>query len=281
METTRRETHYGIPEAPFGGPTKRERLIMLESDPAAGFLPTTNREEKQARLLLDYRTSSTGIIRSNKALNEIFRHQEIDAVQKLEDSYREQGLDPDNSKEEIISAGKEAGQKALVSVVFEWGDYLAQSSRQSDALNDLRKKVIGINPNISLTEELGVTHEGITPLIRFIELSAVRDGSLSTEPKLDRLRTVEIRHIDDSSKQKHKVVTDIYSGVKTKEFDESIIEKARSYKIGELQSIIKEAVLDQEKRRDFWKSRVIEARQHLACKPIAELVLAELGIEVE
>ena len=219
-----------------------DRLQALHEDPRAGFLPATHKEKNQVMAFLDYLDNPAYPLGVNNQFFEIHNHQE-------REKEKQGGAIP-------------GGARALESIIYEFGDYLTQSTHQLEALRDLELRIGECpNPTVSLAEEIGSEHPGYASLVRYIDLATVRDGGQVPGIK-DPLRTKEHRWAAGKEPGKHKTVHDIYTRPDPSEtIKDHVAERVQSLTIGQMRQIISEAVTDQELRRSFMAQRLRDALQ--------------------
>ncbi len=258
----------------------RDKLRALGYDPRAGFLPTTHTEKTAALTLLDY----IDVPSERGAWRPPHKGHPAKTAGQLQEVFRFH----EKLHRDAPATGKEEGGRALRSIAFSFGDYLANAIAQKSALDKLKADVADCpNPKVTLAEELGADHPGIAPLRRFFDLYELRKG---TFPAIgfDPLKPRQVRDgIDDPDRNKY--VYDQYTGEDVDPVVAAHIAKlAETFKIGTVRTtilrgnfnLIDSAVIDQQKRINFWTGRLREARQHLAARPIADRVLASLGIAI-
>lgn len=236
--------------------TTRQKLEVLRDDPHAGFLPATHREKNYATALLDYVKNPRSRAATASQLQEIFVHQ---AKPKLfGDKFN-----------------PTKGKIALKSVTYEMGDYLVQSTRQMIALERLDQLVEACpNPSVTLLEQAGKAHEAYGPLVRYIDLLALRErGTLM--PGFEPLITLENRDTRDFQ-DKHKTVEDVYtSPLARDDVINRISQTVSILTIGEARQLVKDAATNEAHRADFWQSRLTEVMRHGAVRHVAQSVLAK------
>ncbi len=220
----------------------QDRLVALTVDPRAGFLPATHREKNQVMAFLDYLDNPEHPLGINNQFIEIFNHQE-------REKQKQDGAIP-------------GGARSIESIVYELGDYLTQSMEQLKSLRDLEVLVGGCpNQRVTLHEEVGPEHPGYAPLVRFDDVSKLRDNGVLTDIK-DPLRTREDRWAGGKQPGKHKTVEDQYTRAnRSNAFTERISERTSQIKIGAARKLLSEAIVDQEKRQLFMEHRLHDALQ--------------------
>lgn len=233
------------------------KMRALLRDPNAGFLPTSHDEKNHALAHLDYLERPGKIAHQ---LEEIRRHEE-------------------NRVGFGTPAGKSAGRRALFSIAFEYGDYLANASSQMPKLHNLW---IGIrdcpNPNVTLVEEFGVEHSGFAPFVRYFDLSQIPKKGHVQGISYDPLHTKPNRQ-KAYDEDRNKTVEDQYTADKIDPLVAArIAHVCETLTIGSARPIIEAALNDQNKRKIFWTARLRETRLHGAARPIADRVLNGLGI---
>jgi hypothetical protein len=238
-----------------------DRLIVLRDDPRAEFLPFTYREAWQATNMLSYINRPAGIAHQ---LQEVFLHN------KKLDKERDDGVD--------------TASRGLISLVFEFGDYATDSKHQRSVLYEfdtlLREEYP--NPAPTLAEEFAGGHPGIAPLIRFLDVLGLRDKKISSQIYgYDIMHTVEERDetVDETDVEaKHKTIYDPYTAPNISEEVEQRIQQAmEELTIGDIRTLVVDAIGNESKRIDFWKARLIEAKRHGVARKISSMVLAELS----
>lgn len=233
------------------------KMRTLLRDPNAGFLPTTHNEKNNALAQLDYLERPGKIAHQ---LEEIRRHEENRVGFKT-------------------PAGLAAGRRALFSIAFEYGDYLANATNQIPKLQDLWKGIRDCpNPNVTLTEEFGSEHPGFAPLVRYFDLSQIPKKGHVAGITYDPLHTRPNRQKADEE-YRNKTVEDQYTADET---DPAVAARiahiSETLTIGSARQLIEDALNDQNKRKLFWTARLRETRLHGAARPIADRVLNNLGI---
>ncbi|MHB1864814.1 MAG: hypothetical protein ACYCPS_01450 [Candidatus Saccharimonadales bacterium] len=214
----------------------RKRLLAINGDPRAGFLPTTHREKNQVITFLDYLDNPRYPFGVNNQLIEVINKSERD-------------------KRKNPSIDSERGP---LSITFEFIDYLNHSIQQLEDLEQIQMPIRALpNRRVTLGEEfewLDLDHPGFKALIRFIDLSDFMAGAEVLGAK-DPLKTLEIGR--DNEKEKHKTVVDIYTTPEPDSyFEEYLKKRVRNTKVGEALDNIDLAIEDQLKRSGFMLRRL-------------------------
>ncbi len=229
------------------------KLKVLWEDELAGFLPATNHEKNQAVELLDYVGNPKYPAGIGNRLQEIFLRQKN-------------------------AEGPEMAKRALISIALEYGDYLINATDQAMALETLRAGIHNCpNPFVSLEEELGKGHLGFAPLVRFIDLSEMRDKGYVSGAKFSPMYSRSNRNNSDDTR--NKTVDDPYTVPQPrKDVAKRIEAKAQELTIGDSRQLVVEALTDQQKRAAFWEARLRETRAHGAAWIIGRKILEELEL---
>jgi hypothetical protein len=240
----------------------QERLEAVFDDPRAGFLPTSHREKNLVLTFLDYLDNPAYPLGINNQLYEVFRRRGNETHLQVE------------------------GIRAMRSIAYELVDYASQAQEQ---LLDLRRLQVAIkdcdNPFVTMLEDIGADHPGYAPLVRFIDLQQKLKTGQDTVLGRDVMRSREDR-VDHDPRNKRKTVGDEYTSrlVET-EFADRITAQVAALKIGEVRSLINQAIADQEKRRAFWVERlddtVVKNGKRRDFRPVREISRAALRTMVE
>lgn len=264
------ESQTGVTQTEFPELDSRVRLQVINE--AAG-TPATNVEKLDAFYVL-------GVGGDYKQLHEYLGETRGKAIKDA----RRKGIHGNKAREEA--------DRAVLSRIQQWGDYIA--SAQIDELNLRTLKGLvedEVNPRLPLAEVAGETHPGYGPLVRYIDTKKVRDANI--DPGFDPLRTKEIRPGQNFADQ-HKVIVDRYTAPDLDETDDvklvrqHIRDVIGSFEIGKLWqpirktpdgeyvTLLSEAIGEQAKRQKFWSAaleRIVGPR-----KRDARQILADLGI---
>lgn len=245
--------------------TSRERLVAVQEDPRAGFLPANNDEKNKVLMYLDYLDNPLYPLGINNQFFEVFTHQ-----QHLKNKPN----------------GLELAQQAMVSIPYELGDHLINSTESLAHLRQLDEEVSDCpNPNISLLEVEGISpdHPGLGALIRYRDLRELRDKQKLPVGIKDPLRVKEDRRPHDEP-GKNKTLEDLYTRKElTEEMKAYIIGQAGNYAVGQVRKLVKAAIEDQEMRQAFLAARLRDFRfapdsRFLPMWAIAEKLLDGLGL---
>ena len=235
-----------LPTAPEMGPkpslaflNTQERLQAISADPRAAFLPATHREKNTVLTFLDYLDNPAYPRRTADQLIEVFRHQQ-----------KPQG------------AGSREGQRAVESISYELGDFLANAVASHNVLADLQVLINDCpNPYVTLAEEVGDYHAGYGVLQRFLDLSELRDQTRVADLRRDPLRTREFRWAKDGP-GKRKAVEDQYTALEPKQaFVKRMNRLTPTITIGQARHMVVEAVNNEEKRALFFQDRLRDLRK--------------------
>lgn len=186
---------------------------------------------------------------------------------------------------------KEQGERAVLSRLQQWGDYLASARMDEMHLNALKQLINDqTNPNLLLPEVAGWNHPGYGVLVRYLDTKKVRGANI--DPGFDPLCTKEIRPGKNFADQ-HKVIVDRYTAPDLKGEDIDIVRQhiqdgIKGMKIGVLWqpirktpdgehiTLLDEAIEEQVKREKFWTKaleKIVGPR-----KRDVRQILADLGI---
>jgi hypothetical protein len=216
------------------------RLRAIKEDSRAGFMPTTNREKDQVIAFLDYLDNPDYPYGVNNQFLEVFTH-----AQKLR-----------RTNATIDS------ERGPVSIVYEFGDYLVNATKERKALEDL-ELLLNDMPNLRVTlhEEqdwISLDHPGLAALLRYRDLDEVlRMGG--TNAVKSPLLTKEYRWTREGP-GKHKIIEDRYTAVHNiaAPFKKYVEESISSMTVGEARRLIGPAVADQVMREAFMTERLEE-----------------------
>lgn len=241
-----------------------ERLRAISEDFRAGFLPATHSEKNRVLTFLDYLDNHKFERGINDQLLEVFTH-----AQKPK------------------YAGFKDGKRALESIVFEMGDYLSNAVHSHTALSELQQLINDCpNPSVTLAEEVGKSHPGYGPFVRYVDLSELRDKGKAIQVNRDPLRTGENR-ITSEGPGRHKTIEDKYTAAELKpEFAERIANFAKNMTIGEARQKILGPLINEERRAAFHAARLEDVRampgQHISklLLRLTEDMLAEQRLDV-
>ena len=185
----------------------------------------------------------------------------------------------------------EAGERAVLSRIQQFGDYIASAQIDEINLRRLMNEVYTFNnPRLKLTEALGSTHPGYGVLVRYIDTKSMKLSNL--DPGFDPLRTKEIRPAQNFPDQ-HKVIVDRYTAPDLEGEDVNFVRKHIQHTVEELTlgylwqpikktadgrhiSLLEEAIQEQVKRQKFFADAL-----HLIVGPRkrdAQTILAILGL---
>lgn len=254
------------------------KLRGLQRDERAGFLPTTHNEKGQALELLDYESRHTGEgLIPQKRLQEIFKHQV-----KL---YRKKHGENGRLSSEGLNDARASGARALASIALEWGDYLHNAQKSLGSLSEIARAVVECpNPRAPLIDEVGDSHSGFAPLVRYLDLAWIRDNEYPMDWGYDPMRTITDRfEPEDSPELRHKRLYDPYTAPEVEPVVADHIDHVASHlTIGDLRINADRAVINETNRFNFWLAREREVyAYHLAGRPAAKLVLEEAGLSVK
>jgi hypothetical protein len=240
------------------------RLRAINEDPRAGFLPTTNTEKNRVLAFLDYLDNPAYKMGINNQFWEIANHQERNRNGSRNPNLR--------------------GPRAMESIVYELGDYLANATTSLAGLRDLEVQLSGIHPSIPLAEETELDGQpGLATLGRFVDLRDVQREK-PIEGIKDPLLTRTRRWTKDGPGQ-HKAIEDRYTGSQP-DYAGQAIERVKSLKAKDARKVLGSAITDQEKRQEFFALRLREIvaasespidRPHVAA---ARAILQKLDLAV-
>jgi len=234
----------------------REKLQALQSDPHAGFLPFTDAEKTVGSELLDYlgdyRQYPAGV---GNRLQEIFLRQ------------RRVG-------------GAAMANRALISIAFEYGDFALNAQAQLGAMQGMRAELADdhFNPGVSVAEDFPDGHIGIAPLVRFVDVLALREEGVQLTV-FNPLKGIERRSVKANSDDKlqHKVIEDRYT---TPELDKEVSDRIDAFteqtRIGLVRPILDAAIANETVRLDFWTNRLRDTRRHGSAWIIGKQILQQI-----
>ncbi len=203
--------------------TNHEKLEVLLTDPNAGFLPATNREKTTALTLLSYVNSSLG---TNQQRLEIFNNAERNGGH---------------------------GIRAIESVMYESGDYVANALQSHQRLQHLQVDVNDtFNPNLTLEVAFGEHHPGYAPLLRYFELRKLFDAEHEKvlPYPVDPMKTVEERWKKEGE-GKHKIIHDRYTVISQEErIKEEIQEFNKTTRVIDARRMLPDALCNEEVRAE-------------------------------
>jgi hypothetical protein len=240
-----------------------DKLRVLRDDERAGFLPSTYIENTMAVSFLDYVDSEDYHAGIANQLQEVFLHQ-----------FKHVGAGN-------VLQGRIAGQRAVRSVAYEMADFLFDATKSVDALTSLNDEIRDCpNPNVAVAEEIGAEHPGYAPLVRYYDLSELRQTGGNEEINFDPLHPVENEKIYPEP-DRRKVIEDQYTGELSLGIVKAwIAEFVGAVDIGVVRKMVIEAKVDQEKRTLFWADRLRETNRHGAAWPIGKAALEAMHLPI-
>ena len=220
------------------GLSTREKLIILAEAHDAGFLPTTNEEKNTATAYLDYIMSGKFELGPQSQLIEVgnFHGRHHDFATAYEFS---------------LQAGR--------SIAHEFGDWLTQAKTQLEDLVIVQQLLHETdNPNLSLAVALNADMLKAIPLVRYIDLEALRAGGVQhqtaqgkVQPRFDVLRTRRNESASATVEGKNKTLEDPYTGERTKAVNKWLKMRLTQIKVGDVRMVIGDAIADQQHRVAF------------------------------
>jgi hypothetical protein len=263
----------------------RERMVAIQDDPRAGFIPTTNREKNMIMSYLDYLDNPEYPLGITNQLFEVFIHQ-----QKLDKPAP--GDTPAKRAQKLSRqrSGLHMAIRSLESITYEMGDYLHNAQETHAALvglQDFLKEPY--NPHITIDEEVPIEDRGLRALIRFKELARYRDKDELPSDLKDPLITKEFRFRKESERTAtdvgpNKVVEDVYTrGVFDGPMKSHVTAAAQTMTIREARRIIGYAVADQKSRLAFYETNlqsIIDNAPDERVLTIRQIAAEVLGKEV-
>lgn len=262
---------------PEGEATLLGKVNGLDRGTSAGFTPTTHQEKNQAFELLDYEADhQADRLLPQKRLQEIFVHQMV--------VFRNREYPGQKLSGTVRAEAAEYAQRALLSIGLEWGDYLLNAQKTGADLNAISGVVDDCpNPKAPLLDEIDADHPGIPALVRFLDLTSLRENGFPRDFGFDPMHTI-VRRIEsaDSPELRHKFIEDPYTTAEpAPAVKERIAETAKELTIGALRKVMPRADSAQYQRAAFWQERLREMhKHHLAGRPAAALALQEAGLSV-
>jgi len=256
----------------------RGRLRILHEDPRAGFLPTTHEEKNQALTLLSYIDEPQYPAGIGHQLREVFERQKGLAITAAKERTGEEHL---SNEAWVIASGEgvNQGRRALISITNEFGDYTKDALNQTSLLEDLKTRIDDCpNPAVTIADEVGVEHKGIAALLRYKDLSDIRDHGKVEDMPIDPFKTHENRS-KQKDPAKNKTLHDAYTGEEPDPIiAERIVEFAYLTSIKDARLLIEAAYADQQRRLAFWIARLQETRSHGAAWLAGRKILENLGL---
>lgn len=236
----------------------KQRLEAIAEDPRASFLPATHREKNLVMTFLDYLDNPEYPLGINNQFFEVVAH-----------------------AQKVKRAGVKAGVRAVESIVWEVGDYLANASESVQVLLELRAALRGCSPRVTLTETVGDEHAGLAPLIRYMNIREYLKTGTVAGLKRDSLRTAEERRTAEGPGQ-HKRVHDQYSRPdRTQAFDKYLRKRPSSLTVGEAWPWLDEAISNETMRANFMAQRLGDVAvlgQYLTMQPVTEAAKTSLSV---
>lgn len=218
--------------------SSRERLVALQEDPRAGFLPTMNREKTLAMAWLDYLDNPEYPLGVTNQLLEVFNHQR---------HYR------GNSQ-----YGSALQGRTMASILYEVHDYWINAVESLRALEMAEVTLTEcLNPTVPLTEDLADS-PALPIIVRYRDLAQLRSTGAVSAPVKDPLRTYEDRRAH-SDPDKNKTLEDAYTRLALEPAMANYIDaQAQKITIGETRQIIRAVIADQTARAAFWADRLTD-----------------------
>lgn len=218
----------------------RERMRAINGDPRAGFLPVTHNEKNMVLAFLDYQDNPKYQLGIKNQLLEI-----------ANSHLRKYGV-----------VGQRYAQEAPISITHELADMLRNARTQLAVLRDLEARIQDCpNPRVTLAEEIGDTHPGYAPLVRYLDLKELHDTGFVAGLKRDPLRTYRNESIvePELKKEKNKVQEDPYTRTDLRpEFKRRITTKPKQLTIGSMRRPISDAIASEAKRAYYMEARLRE-----------------------
>lgn len=186
----------------------RARMRAILEDPRAGYFPASNREKTTVMAYLDYLDNPDYPLGITNQLLEVVVRQ-----QKLPNGRAADGI------------------RAMESIVWELGDYLADATATYRGLERIKAQLAGVSPKVIVSEEIDVNDNALAQLIRFRTIRGyVQTGR--TDGLADPLQTREERWIgagNGAEPGKHKTVHNQYAAPnRTKNLDAFVYRQAGS-----------------------------------------------------
>lgn len=237
--------------------TTAQKLQALRDDTRAGFLPASHDEKTKALAFLDYMDNPTYPSNIAHQFQEIFVRQ--------------------NHK---LRLSTQKAAQALTSIGFEMGDYFLQARQQAVALNDLARLIDDCpNPKVTLAEEIGADHPGYAPLVRYLDILAVREQDKQLSP-FDPLR-VKVDRGPQEFEGKNKTVHDSYNATNPRPIvRERIVEQIHTLRIGDVRNAVVDAAHNEAQRTAFWQARLYDTYRHGAVWIASKRVLESVGLPI-
>lgn len=228
-------------EAHEAGLSTREKLLILAEAEHAGFLPTTNEEKNMVLTYLDYIKNEAFNLGAQSQLLEVGNF---------------------HGKHHSYATAKDFALQAGRSIANEFGDWFVQSEQQLADLFVVKELLQATdNPDLSLAVALHADMLKAIPLLRFIDLTMLRDKGeiaykfqdMAYKPKFDVLRTRRNESKELLQEGKNKVLEDPYTGTRSKAATNWLKLRMMQVKVGDVRKIIEAAILDQTNRMQFHK----------------------------
>jgi len=201
--------------------TTRERLIALQEDPRAGYIPANNREKNTLLAWLDYFDNPKWPLGIGNQLFEVLVHQQKERTH----------LD---------------GIRAVESITWEVGDYLADAVMGYELLTRLHENLEGILPSAQLTKVEGLEPEALAYLFRFEAIERLLQTDSMDSSLSDPLLVTEDRWVKGGiDPGKHKTVYSHFNApdnVRPANTDEYIYARQATMSVARACRLLKKAI---------------------------------------
>ena len=180
----------------------RARMLAIDGDVRAGFLPRSNDEKNKVMAYLDYLDNPNYPLGVNNQLFEVMNHQQ-----------RYRRAKPGMPKP--IRGGGQDAVRAVESIVWELGDYFADANITLQVLRSLEDAMYNASPRLMLHEldDVGIGHPGIVRLVRDLDIRLfVTIGKIEV-PTGDPLAGTLVRTVASTNRLpgRHKTLYDQYT----------------------------------------------------------------------
>lgn len=173
-----------------------------------------------------------------------------------------------------INAQRKPGSTAdpaatIRAITQEYAGYAARARLDLSAIQQMGnelKLIQHVSKFVSL-QTAGV-ESGIAQLTRFLDLRRLADEGVYSIPPFVRRKDGRRSALDPYTRAEPDAAT-----------REHLDRAAASVRIWQAEQLLPTLIADQKARKDFWVSRLVEAKQHMLARPVAASALAHLGVE--
>ena len=239
----------------------RERMMALREDEIAGILPATHEEKNFAIYMVDALRKPGEVQNYFMLIHARTKQNYINAFGHFHGSH-------------------EAGDGAVISKLYEIGDYLSQSREEGEALIDLLAKLQDTpNWRLSLADDEFDGHKtALITLVRNLDLEQYRDYDQT--PPFTLMTTREDRTSEQKFADKHKEVMDPYFAAYENGGDEEIKayieQRIANLRAMDVVKVLPRYIDAERKRYTFWENvlRGVRTPKFVAT---ANAILEDLG----